>query len=214
MSRRHQASEDTDGGFLRRWSRRKAEPEAPAAPPTGESAPGGEATPAESPDRLAREPGSANGNPAAEVEGRVMTDDDMPGLDTIAETTDMSGFFSPGVSEALRTQALRRLFRLPKFNVTDGLDDYNEDYRNFQALGDVVTSDMRHAAEGGKVSDREPREQERALADERDQPDEASEESSENRQLAAGHEEADESPATGAPDEVDSDEPAQREVDT
>ncbi|HSH43996.1 MAG TPA: DUF3306 domain-containing protein, partial [Arenicellales bacterium] len=54
---------------------------------------------------------------------------------------------SPGVSEALRNQALRRLFRSARFNVIDPLDDYNEDYRSFQALGDLVTSDMRHRME-------------------------------------------------------------------
>lgn len=215
MSRRHQANKDTDGGFLRRWSRRKAEPDAPAAPRAGEPVSGGEAPPAESPDRLAPEPASANGNPAAEAEERVMTDDDMPDIDTIGETTDMSGFFSPGVSEALRTQALHRLFRLPKFNVTDGLDDYNEDYRNFQALGDIVTSDMRHAAEEGKESARAPQEQKRALADELEQPVETSAESSENQQVAAGHEETGESPASGAPEEeIDSEEAAHREADT
>ena len=70
-----------------------------------------------------------------------------PAPDTIDESTDMSGFFSPGVSEELRNQALRRLFRMAKFNITDGLDDYNEDFRNFAPLGDIVTSDMRHRME-------------------------------------------------------------------
>ena len=33
------------------------------------------------------------------------------------------------------------------FNVRDGLDDYDEDFTSFEALGDIVTSDMKHQAE-------------------------------------------------------------------
>jgi len=58
-----------------------------------------------------------------------------------------SGFLSPGVSEGLRRRALRKLFMSAVFNVRDGLDDYDEDFTNFEALGDIVTSDMRHQAE-------------------------------------------------------------------
>ncbi|MFW5815640.1 MAG: DUF3306 domain-containing protein, partial [Wenzhouxiangella sp.] len=51
------------------------------------------------------------------------------------------------VSEGLRRAALRRLFRQPKYNVVDMLDDYAEDYSKPVALGSVVTADMRYRAE-------------------------------------------------------------------
>jgi hypothetical protein len=59
----------------------------------------------------------------------------------------MRDFFSPEVSEQLRRVALRKLFHLPQFNIVDGLDDYDDDYTTFEALGEIVTADMRHQME-------------------------------------------------------------------
>jgi hypothetical protein len=84
--------------------------------------------------------------PAA-VEEEALTDEDMPSLDTLGEDSDYSGFLSPGVSEALRRRALRKLFSSAAFNIPDGLDDYDDDFTSFAALGDIVTSDMKHQAE-------------------------------------------------------------------
>jgi hypothetical protein len=39
------------------------------------------------------------------------------------------------------------MFHGPKFNITDGMDDYAEDYSIWVPLGDVVTCDMKHAIE-------------------------------------------------------------------
>jgi CobQ-like glutamine amidotransferase family enzyme len=67
----------------------------------------------------------------------------MPPVETLNEHSDYSGFFSSKVSEELRRLALRKLFHSPVFNVTDGLDDYAEDYTTFAKLGNIVTHDMR-----------------------------------------------------------------------
>lgn len=72
-----------------------------------------------------------------------LTDDDMPPIDTLDRDSDFSVFMSPGVSEQLRTQALRKLFHMPAFNITDGLNDYDEDYTQFTGLGGVVTHEMK-----------------------------------------------------------------------
>lgn len=74
----------------------------------------------------------------------VLTDADMPPLASLTEDADYSGFLSAGVSDGLRRLALRKLFHSKTFNVTDGLDDYAEDFTKFAKLGDVVTQDMRH----------------------------------------------------------------------
>ncbi|MFT5174109.1 MAG: hypothetical protein ACI8W7_002296 [Gammaproteobacteria bacterium] len=74
----------------------------------------------------------------------VLTDADMPELSSIGDDDDYSGFMSPGVSEGLRNKALRQLFMSAQFNVLDGLNDYDDDFTTFEALGDIVTSDMRH----------------------------------------------------------------------
>ena len=77
----------------------------------------------------------------------VLTDEDMPPVDSLTPDSDYTGFLSPGVSEDLRRLALRKLFHGPEFNVIDGLDDYDGDYTNFAKLGDVITSEMRHRME-------------------------------------------------------------------
>jgi hypothetical protein len=107
-----------DEPFLARWSRRKqdaAEPEVAA----------------ELPAEVAAE------EPAA------LTDADMPPLESLDENSDYQGFFSPKVTEALRQQALQKLFRSSCFNVCDGLDDYAEDFTHFEKLGNVVTAELR-----------------------------------------------------------------------
>jgi hypothetical protein len=73
---------------------------------------------------------------------QVLTDADMPSIDSLDGDSDFSVFMSSGVSEQLRTQALRKLFHMPAFNVTDGLNDYDEDYTQFTRLGNVVTQEM------------------------------------------------------------------------
>jgi hypothetical protein len=123
--------EDPEEGFLSRWSRRKLE---------SEDADAGDATEARSIEAQDEDRGGAEPTP-------VLTDEDMPPLEELGEQSDYSGFFSAGVSETLRKAALHRLFRSPKFNVCDGLDDYAGDYTKFTPLGDVVTADMRHHME-------------------------------------------------------------------
>lgn len=125
-----------DEPFLRRWSRLKAD---------SASRPADAAVPAPLPEGGA-EPAPAAAQGASEPEALPPGDEDMPAIETLGEDSDFSAFMSPRVSAALRKQALRQLFRSPKFNVISELDDYIDDYRNFPALGDIVTSDMKHAA--------------------------------------------------------------------
>ena len=47
----------------------------------------------------------------------------------------------------LRKKALARLFHSPKFNIRDGLDDYDDDYTTYKPLGNIVTAEMRRKAE-------------------------------------------------------------------
>jgi len=110
--------------FISRWSRRKQEMEKNPAL-TQENTP--------DPDAIAEKP--------------LLTDADMPAIESLTEDSDYSGFLSPKVSEALRKQALRKLFHSPGFNVRDGLDDYDGVYTEFEKLGDIVTADMRHQLE-------------------------------------------------------------------
>jgi len=76
-------------------------------------------------------------------ETQLLSDADMPDVESLVEGSDFSQFMNPGVSDALRKRALSRLFRLPVFGIRDGLDDYDEDFRSFIPLGDTITADMR-----------------------------------------------------------------------
>ncbi|MFK8082428.1 MAG: DUF3306 domain-containing protein [Granulosicoccus sp.] len=73
----------------------------------------------------------------------LLTDDDMPPIESLSSSSDLSGFFNKGVSAALRKAALRHVFQQPQFNIRDGLNDYDGDYTVFEPLGDTVTSDMK-----------------------------------------------------------------------
>lgn len=76
-----------------------------------------------------------------------LTDEDMPPLETLDKDSDYAAFLSPGVSEALRTRALRKLFQLPGLSVPDGLDDYDDDFTRFAGLGKTITHEMRRMLE-------------------------------------------------------------------
>ena len=115
---------------LSRWSRRKLEAQ--------------QATEAETVERAVPEE-EAQDEIAEEIP--VLPDDDMPDLETRTEDSDYSGFMSEGVSDELRNLALRKLFRSSVFNIRDGLDEYDDDFTQFEKLGDIVTSDMKHQME-------------------------------------------------------------------
>ena len=95
-----------------------------------------------------------------------LCDEDMPPVESLTADSDISAFFSSGVSAALRRTALRHVFHQPKFNIRDGLNDYDGDYTVFEPLGDTITSDMKwHTARKEKLrQEEEAREQ--ALAQE------------------------------------------------
>lgn len=126
-----------DDPFLSRWARRKRIARSGADPDAPPEEPGAAGEPAAAPQAADAAPAAQDGQ-AAEL-----SDEDMPPVESIDENTDMSGFFSPQVSQAVKKAALRKFFHSPAFNVVDGLDDYDDDFRSFAALGDIVTSDMR-----------------------------------------------------------------------
>lgn len=116
-------------GFYNRWSRRKRDAR--------------ESSPPESVD--VEKADEASGDPAEPAETTEPIE--LPDVETIDESSNVSAFLSPEVDEKIRRVALRKLFHLDKFNIRDGLDDYDDDYTVFEPLGDIVTSDMRHQME-------------------------------------------------------------------
>ncbi len=145
-------------GFIARWSRRKAATETPASTVDATVDTTVDATVDAANASTVLDDSST---PPTIAETRAQpepTDEQMPPLDALDENSDYSGFMSPKVSEQLRRSALRKLFRSAVFNIRDGLDDYDDDFRNFAPLGDLITSDMKHQME--MAEKRKQREQE------------------------------------------------------
>ena len=135
-NRRDDRRNDEEGeGFLSRWSQRKAaaregielqdDPELPDLPP-----------PAADTDDVPATVDADTDDAAPPTE--------LPPLESLDENSDYSAFLNEDVSPDVRQKALRKLFQSPKFNVRDGLDDYDLDYTNPELLGDIVTAEMRY----------------------------------------------------------------------
>ena len=122
--------------FLARWSTRKTEArkgiELPEPEESELAATADEATAGEPADRGEETADTAEA--AAE----------LPSLESLDENSDYSAFLDSGVDADTQRDALRKLFKSPKFNVRDGLDDYDHDYTNPEPLGNIVTAEMRH----------------------------------------------------------------------
>ena len=140
---------DEQEGFLVRWSRRKtlsrSGEDLPESPPeSGVEAQehGGAATAA---------PTIAEDATPEQVEGEdgLPPEDapELPPLDSLDEDSDYSAFLGKGVPPDLKQKALQKLFHSPKFNVRDGLDDYDWDFTNPEPLGDIITAEMRYRVE-------------------------------------------------------------------
>jgi hypothetical protein len=122
----------SDEGFLSRWSRRKQQAKTDLKDASNDN-------PAA--QTIAEAKQQAN---VAIAEDEMPGDSDMPPIESLDEDSDYSGFMSPNVSDELRNLALRKLFRAGGFNERDGLDDYDDDFTNFEKLGNVITAEMRH----------------------------------------------------------------------
>jgi len=101
--------------FLSRWSRRKRRARA---------------------ETVSKSPAKAQeSQPAPE----------LPPLDQLNYESDFKAFMDKRVDDGLRRLALKKLFGDPRFNVTDGLDDYAEDYSALEDLPAEMVDLQRHA---------------------------------------------------------------------
>ena len=154
-----------DTGFIRRWSRRKAQaqdgvrrrhggaqPVMPAAP-VAEAA--GQVDPT---DPLASlgEPQTPESRPpegTPQEEAPPVDLDALPEIDSLDDSSDYTPFMQAGVPDELRTKALKRLWQLdPTFNEVDGLVEYGEDFsisrtiaKSLYRVGKGMLTDEEHA---------------------------------------------------------------------
>ena len=121
-------------GFLSRWSKRKlAAAQADAVPAQKSAA-------AKQPDSVpAQKTAAATDLPLADPTRQ------LPPLDQLTPDSDFSGFMNAKLDDGVRRAALKKLFSDPRFNVTDGLDDYAEDYTLLETLAPGVAEQLAHA---------------------------------------------------------------------
>ena len=125
-----------DGGFLSRWSQRKAQ---------ARRGPVAEPAPAMPPEPVV-EPA-----PAVAVPPVPQPAPDAPPLPTLADValldrdSDFSRFVAPGIDEGVKRAAMKKLFTDPHFNVMDGLDTYIDDYGKPDPIGLAMLRQMAQA---------------------------------------------------------------------
>ena len=132
-------------GFLTRWSRRKAlsregvELPEPVDEVDGDSeSPTGDSVSTNEDDR--QDPARRGDEQGLETSTVAPA---LPSIESLGEDSDYSAFMASEVPADLQRKALRKLFQSPKFNVRDGLDDYDLDFSSPEPLGDIVTAEMR-----------------------------------------------------------------------
>ncbi len=104
------------GGFLNRWSRRKADVKAELEPKASELAKESDVKALDTPKQDPQEP----------VAPPPVSLEDVAKIDRFAP--DFSAFMQPGVDPAVQQAALKKMFSDPHFNIMDGLDIYIDDY--------------------------------------------------------------------------------------
>lgn len=142
---------DGDANFLRRWSQRKLAATRPSAteppPPPVTSAPTMAAPSAAAPVGAAAKPAVSTGSslPADPTGAAGDETPPLPPVETLGFDSDFTRFLTPKVDEAVKRQALRKLFSDPRFNVMDGLDVYIDDYSKFEPIPADLVGKLRHA---------------------------------------------------------------------
>jgi hypothetical protein len=132
------ADDSPEPGFsLKRWSRRKLAAARAAQAPAG-TVPA--ATPVTPPATPVPRPAEA---PAAATDAPPVPP--LPPVETLTFDSDFTAYLQPKVEEALRRQALKKLFRDPRFNVMDGLDIYIDDYSLPDPISPELLKEMVHA---------------------------------------------------------------------
>ena len=142
------------GGFLERWSRRKltsagkallADAAAPALPSTSAAGPGAPGVQG-SLGQAGTDSAPASVSDAGLAAPSAL-EAQLPPVEGLTLASDFTGFLKEEVSEALRRQALHKLFADPHFNRMDGLDIYIDDYSLPDPIPPEAMAKLKHARE-------------------------------------------------------------------
>jgi hypothetical protein len=123
-----------DQGFLRRWSRLKAEGPAPAPPPAPSAA-------------VEQRPALAGAPPIVPQRADAAPAPALPTLDDVARLdldSDFSAFVTKGVDKDVQRLAMKKLFSDPHFNLIDRLDVYMDDYNKPSPVSAAMLAALHH----------------------------------------------------------------------
>jgi len=131
---------------------------------------------------------------------------ELPPVDQLNFDSDFKPFMDKRVDAGLRRIALKKLFSDPSFNVTDGLDEYAEDFSALEDLSAAMVDKLQHARRtlrGPEPEEREhaetPRVEQAGTEPEEQAADQAAASSQERLETAERHAQADD---VGTPHET------------
>ncbi|MFD2189994.1 DUF3306 domain-containing protein [Pistricoccus aurantiacus] len=81
--------------------------------------------------------------PGDQADDSISLDETLPDPESLEAGSDFSAYLQQGVSQGLRRRALRRLFATGGYNVRDGLDDYDQDFRQQKPLSAEISARLR-----------------------------------------------------------------------
>ncbi len=126
------------GGFLSRWSKRKLAAGGAPVRPVAEP-------PVTVADRAADGGLDEHADAALAVPAPAAVE--LPPVEALTLASDFTAFLKEEVSEAVRRQALKKLFADPHFNRMDGLDVYIDDYNIADPIPPHLMEKLKHARE-------------------------------------------------------------------
>lgn len=156
-------NESQKPGFIGRWSKRKSQARQPAITEAEAQT--------QQPAPLPEQPAPVAKAPAEPV----------PPIESLTEDSSYERFMQPDISADIRRLALKKLFKAPVFGIRDGLDDYDDDFTTFEALGNIVTADMKFHQERKELLAQEKAAQEQLDAERLDAEQQLAAEPSEAR---------------------------------
>ncbi len=147
-------------GFLGRWSRLKAETRSKAPEPPAQT------------DAITSETDAVpSESDAAPSESDAAPPPDLPDIESLGKDSDYTVFLQDGVPDEIRNLALRKLWLSdPEFNVVDGLDDYDEDFRTIEEIAEQLAKLGKDKDGGDGAARKEPEADETPPPQDGDQP--------------------------------------------
>ncbi|MFD1694690.1 DUF3306 domain-containing protein [Roseibium aestuarii] len=151
---RGDGTRNADEGFLARWSRRKRQSDDTREIEDAADEISGEPPESASQPMAARDSDHGTNGPADATNPEGLTEEiedeearanrvaaEAIDLESLTSQSDITAFLKRGVPKALKNAALSRMWRSnPVFAVLDGLNDYDDDYRNAQTFADGFKS--------------------------------------------------------------------------